>query len=285
MKSLGALAPIYAAGSATLAQCVLFTRRDGTEVALTTFDRNVVVGGRVYLADPGLTVTNMVQTSGLAVDNLEVTLLPDPLVITEADILAGRWNQCGYQIFELDPTNVAAGVNILHQGTTGNFTMTRGAFRAELRGLEQLLQAGVGIVTQKTCRYRLGSNSHRDGWCRVDLTPYTHTGTLTAVDSAQVWTDTGSGQPNGYYDGGEIEMLDGPAVGLRFLVKTFVAGAFTLALPAVIRPDVGDSYRAIRGCAKTREACRDYFSNILNFGGEPDGVGMDFLTKPVDSYS
>jgi uncharacterized phage protein (TIGR02218 family) len=285
MKSLGALAPIYAAGSATLAQCVLFTRRDGTEVALTTFDRNVVVGGRVYLADPGLTMTNMVQTAGLAVDNLEVTLLPDPLVITEADILAGRWNQCGYQLFELDPTNVAAGVNVLHQGTTGNFTMQRGAFRAELRGLEQLLQNGVGWVTQKTCRYRLGSASHRDGWCRKDLTAFTHTGTLTAVTSAQVWVDSASTQADGYFDSGEIEMLDGPAVGLRFLVKTFASDTFTLALPAVIRPEVGDSYRAIRGCDKTRETCRDVFDNLLNFGGEPDGVGMDFLTKPADAYS
>lgn len=285
MKNLGALASTYAAGTATLCQCLLLTRRDGVEVALTSFDRDVVVSGRTYLADPGLTMTNMVQTAGLAVDNLEVTLLPDPLVITEADILAGKWNQTAYQLFELDPTNVSAGINILHRGTTGNFTMTRGAYRAELRGLEQILQGGIGIVSQKTCRYRLGSASHRDGWCRVDLTPHTHTGSITAVINAQVWVDAASGRPDGYYNGGEIVMTAGPAVGLRFLVKTFASNTFTLALPAVIRPDVGDTYTAIRGCDKTRDTCRDVFGNILNFGGEPDGPGMDELTKPVDAYS
>jgi uncharacterized phage protein (TIGR02218 family) len=285
MKSIPApLLANYEAGTNTLVQCVLFTLADGTEVALTSADVDVVVSGRTYLCDPGLTITNIVTTSGLAVDNLELTLLPDELVITETDILAGRWNQTGYQLFEVNPVAPANGINMLMQGTTGNFTMTRGAYRAELRGIEQLLQAGVGAVTQKTCRYRFGSSSHRDGWCRLDLTPYTHTGTLTAVTSAQVWVDSARAEAADYFAEGEIRMDSGPAVGLRFLVKQFSSGSFTLALPAVIRPDVGDSYTAIRGCPKTRDFCVGV-GNILNFGGEPDAVGMDFLTKPVDAYS
>lgn len=284
MKSLGALASTYAAGTAALAQCVLFIRRDGVEVALTSHDRDVVLSGRVYRADPGLTMTTVVQTAGLAVDNLELTLLPDPLLITEHDILAGRWNQATHQLVELDPTNVGAGINILHQGTTGNFSMQRGQYRAELRGLEQILQAGVGLVTQKTCPYRLGSNSHRDGWCRASLTTFTHNGSLTSITSAQVWVDSASGRADGYYDGGEILMTSGPAVNLRFLVKTFTSNTFTLAMPAIIVPEAGNTYIAIRGCDKTRATCRNVFNNILHFGGFPDGPGMDHLTKPAGSY-
>ena len=78
-------------------------------------------------------------------------------------------------------------------------------------------------------------------------------------------------------------MTSGPAAGLRFLVKTYSPGVFTLALPAIIPPEPGDTYTAIAGCDKTRETCVTKFANILNFGGEPDGPGQDALTKPVDA--
>lgn len=274
----------YQSGTHTLAQCVLFSRLDGVEVALTSADVPVVVGGRTYLSDPGLTVTNIASTAGLAVDNLELRLLPDAAIITEADILAGRWNQAGFQLFEVNPRDPSRGINQLMEGTIGEVTMQRGGYRTELRGIEQALQQSIVWVTQKTCRYRLGSASHKDGWCRKDLTSYTHAGTFTGIVNAKVWEDSGRAEPTNYFAQGTITVTSGAAQGLRFLVKQYASGQFTLALPAVIVPEVGDTYVAVAGCDGTLATCRDKFKNVLNFGGEPHGVGEDELTKPADAY-
>ena len=56
MKALPpSLASLYQAETATLARFALFTRLDGTSIALTSCDVNVTVAGTLYRADPGLT--------------------------------------------------------------------------------------------------------------------------------------------------------------------------------------------------------------------------------------
>ena len=60
-------------------------------------------------------------------------------------------------------------------------------------------------------------------------------------------------------------------------VKEFASGQLVLALPMGKSIQVGDGFKVIAGCDKTRETCRTKFSNILNFRGEPDVPGIDQL--------
>ena len=60
-------------------------------------------------------------------------------------------------------------------------------------------------------------------------------------------------------------------------VKEFASTQLVLALPMGKSIQVGDGFKVIAGCDKTREACRTKFNNILNFWGEPDVPGVDQL--------
>lgn len=280
MKTFDAgLAAHYALATTTLARCIEITRADAAVYRYTDAQRDLTVGADTYLAGPGLVVGDIASAAGLAVDNLELTITPDDAAITRADILAGFWDGAAFSIFETNYLDTAGGINILRTGTFGEIRLERSRFVVELRGLAQALQQPVGDVTSKTCRYRLG-----DDRCTVDLAPFTHTGTVTSVTSAQVFTASALGQAADYYVEGTITFTSGLNDGITRKVRAFSSGKqFTTSLPFPYAVAVSDTFSAVAGCQKRHaEDCETKFSNILNFGGEPHIPGIDALTAPPE---
>lgn len=286
MKALPAgLATHYASGSTTIAYCLSFTRTDGQAFRFTSHDADLVVSGATYRAGPGLEVSDLVLTAGLAPDNLELRILYADNAITRADLLAGRWDGATFRLFAVNYADIAAGTNEILTGTTGEVRVAReDAFTLELRGLKQALQRTRGIVTQKTCRHRLG-----DAGCGVNLTPYTRTGTVSSATSTRVFTSSGlaAGSPTfaaGWFREGVITFTSGLNAGLSRKVKDYsLAGQISCLAPFPFTVSTGDAFSIVAGCGKRlEEDCRDKFSNVLNFGGEPHLPGVDALTAVPD---
>ncbi len=290
-----ALAAKYAAGTARLCQCLRLQRRDGVTVFLTSAQNDVVVPvgtlaaggadmGGVYRADPGINPTDIVQSAGLATDNLEIRFGKDDDYVTRGDVLQGVWNKTSYDLFICDPTDPGAGVDLLLHGYTGDFEINRNTFRAELRSIVQLLQQPVGEYTSKTCRARLF-----DSKCKVNPAAYTVTRVLTSVTSAQIVTDSARIEADDYFGDGLLRFNDGALAGVQVKVKAFTGGQFTFVLPMFAMPAVGDSYTVVAGCRKRHERtlgnpsgvsdCVDKFNNIYNFQGEPHLPGRDYLSS------
>lgn len=278
MKTFAAgLAAHYALDATTLCQCVKFTRADATVIAFTTAQVDVTVSAVVY--GPGLELGEIASAAGLAVDNLELTILPDEDggTITRADLLTGLWNGAAFEIFETSFVDPTIGVNILKTGTLGEVRLDRGRFVVELRSLAQALQQPLGAVTSKTCRYRLG-----DAGCTVALGPFTHAGAVSAVTSQQVFTASALPQAAEYFVEGTVTFTSGNNDGYTQKCKVFTSGkVFTLSLPMPYAIQIGDTFSAVAGCQKRlAEDCATKFSNVLNFGGEPHLPGIDALTSP-----
>lgn len=273
------LAAHYAQDSTTLCQCLKVTRTDGTVLRYTTAQIDITVSGSLYLSGPGLEISDLASTSGLAVDNLELTILPDDSgTITRADLLTGKWNGAAFEIFECSYVDPTLGVNTLKVGNTGEVRLDRGKFVVEMRSLRQMLQQPVGAVTSKTCRYRLG-----DANCTVALAGYTFAGTVTAVASQQQFTASALAQAADYYVEGIVTFTSGLNTGYSQKCKVFTSGkVFTLSLPMPYTIAIGNTFTAIAGCQKRHLLdCKTKFSNLLNFGGEPDLPGVDALTAPA----
>lgn len=274
----GGLASHYALDATTLCQCVKFTRTDATVLAYTTAQVDVVVSAVTYLSGPGLEIGEIASAAGLAVDNLELSILPDEDggTITRADLLTGRWNGAAFEIFETSFVDPTIGINILKTGTLGEVRLDRGRFVVELRSLAQALQQPLGAVTSKTCRYRLG-----DAGCTLALGPYTHAGTVTAVTSQQVFTASALTQAAEYFVEGTVTFTSGDNDGYTQKCKVFTSGkVFTLSLPMPYAIQIGDTFSAVAGCQKRLAEDCTKFSNVVNFGGEPHLPGIDALTSP-----
>lgn len=284
------LAPDYAAPTQTLAQFLLLIRQDGLRVGLTawdsdvTFPSGITIAGQdasgIYLANPGITPTAMVWTSGLNVDNGEARFLENDTYINKNDVLAKKWSKAAFYLFQANPLNPAAGVDVWMVGNMGDVKIDEGGFVAELRSVLQLLQVTIGKVTSKTCTTYLFSPQ-----CKVDEPSNTFTGTVTTA-GRQVLVDTARiGMPDDWFGDGLFEFTSGDANGIQVKVREFdgATGTFTFVMPVLLMPAIGDTYVAKTGCRKRAyEDCRDKFDNIFNFEGQPHLPGNDYITSPGD---
>ena len=280
-----ALAAHYETGCTTVAAGLVITRDDASVFRWTSHDRDVTIDGNLYSAAPGLDVTAIVTSMGLAVNNLELRILYDDDVITRADLLAGLWDNAQYELFEFNWASPTDGMNPITSGRLGEISInTTSGYVVELRSKSQALQRPVGDVLQLTCRYRFGSQARPDGLCMVSLAAYTVTGTLTSVSSNQVFTDTARTEADDWFGEGVLTMTSGPNAGYSRKVKLYASDQFTLALAMPFTVSVGNTYSVYAGCRKRfDEDCKTKFSNALNFGGEPHGQGVDAITASVDS--
>jgi uncharacterized phage protein (TIGR02218 family) len=217
------------------------------------------------------------QTTGLAVDNSEALGALSDASVTEADLLAGRFDGAEVRAWLVNWADVAERV-LQFRGTFGEIVRAGGAFRAELRGLTEALNQPQGRVYQRSCPAILG-----DAACRFDLDRpgFSAEGAVTRVAEGRVLGVTGlEGFAERWFEGGRMRVLDGAAAGIIGLVKgdRGAAAAREVELwQQVAGIAVGDAVRLEPGCDKSAVTCREKFQNFLNFRGFPHIPGEDFL--------
>ena len=259
----------------TLAQCWKLVRRDGVVLGFTEHDVDIALGGVVYKAASGLKPSAVESQASLAVDNLDVEGILDASAITEADILAGRYDFAQVETFLVNYEDLSQGTLKLRRGWLGEVQLNKQHFIAEVRGLTQKLAQHIGELYSPICRAQLG-----DERCGVNLPTHQVTGTVSSVMSSQRFTDINRIEAVGYFDLGRVTFTGGANNGLSREVKFFAKGGefeVVLAFPYAVQQ--GDAYELVRGCDKTISTCINRYHNALNFRGEPHVPGIDRLLE------
>ena len=274
-----------AGGATTLARCFAMTRKDGLVLGFTDHDRDLGFGGMVFRADSGLTAKAIQQATGLSVDNSEAFGALRSAAITEADILAGRYDGAEVRAWLVNWADPAVRV-LQFRGTLGEIVRSGGAFTAELRGLSEALNQPVGLIYHARCSAVLG-----DGRCGFDLSQpgYAEERPVEAVEEGRVFRFAAMpGFEDRWFEKGRLVVLDGVAKGLVGSIKNDrVRGVgreveLWQGLGAV--PAQGDMVRIEAGCDRRAETCRLKFNNFLNFRGFPHIPGEDWvMSYPVSS--
>jgi uncharacterized phage protein (TIGR02218 family) len=269
-----------ASGATTTCRAWIVTRRDGVVFGFTDHDRDLAVEGVTCRANTGMTARALQQTTGLSVDNSEAVGALSDAAVSEADILAGRYDGAEVRAFLV---NWAAPEDRVEQfrGSLGEIQRGGGGFRAELRGLSEKLNQAQGQAYVSRCSAVLG-----DGRCRFQtLQPgYFAERVVETVEDGRVLSFASfSGYDDRWFEAGRLEVLDGAAQGLVGVVKSdrLAGTARRIELwQSVIAPLVaGDMVRVIAGCDKSPTTCRAKFGNFLNFRGFPHIPGDDWLTS------
>ncbi len=274
----GALKTHYQGEVLTVATCWKITRADGVVMGFTDHDVALTVGGVTYEPASGFTRSAIGARADLSVDTTDIVGLLDSATITEADLLAGKYENAVIEQFQVNWADTSMGIVILGYGRIGQVQKLRNSFKAEVRGLTQALQQTIGERYSRYCRADLG-----DARCGVTLATYTVTGAVTAVTSQQVFTDSARAEAAGYFNYGLLTWTGGNNLGLKKEVKTFSGGLFTLfdAMPYAIQ--IGDTYSVYAGCDKLFATCKNKFNNIVNFRGEPHIPGIDEMLRYPDA--
>ncbi len=254
----------------TLAVCWKLTLVGGTVMGFTDHTSDLTISSQLYKAATGFSPTSIETKDKFAVDNLDIAGILDAAAITEADIMAGKYDFAEVEIFMVNVTDLTQGIILHRRGWLGEVSLKNGQFIAEVRGLAQKLSQNIVELYSPTCRAVLG-----DTRCKVNLASFTFAGTVNTVTSRQVFISNAMTQAAGYFSSGEVVWLTGVNAGRRMEIKEFANKQFTLVLPMPNNIAVGDTFNAIAGCDKTFNTCFTKFNNAVNFRGEPHVPGMD----------
>lgn len=280
MKQLeSGLAAHIATGATTLCWCWRLVRRDGTVQGFTDHDRDVVFDGTTFEAASGMTASEMRESVGLSVDNLEITSAVTSDSLDEEDLAAGVYDDASVEIFRVNWTAPAQRV-LMRSGNLGEVKRSGIVFAAEVRGLAHRLGETKGRLFQYACDADLG-----DTRCGVGLAnpAYRGTGAIVSVQSPRRFTVSGlSAFQDAWFTHGLLTFTSGAASGQAIEVKSHgkAGGVVTIEIWSRARLPLtpAQTFTITAGCDKRVETCQAKFANVANFRGFPDMPGNDFLT-------
>ncbi|QFT64045.1 DUF2163 domain-containing protein [Roseivivax sp. THAF30] len=265
-------------GSTSVVRCWEVIRTDGVRLGFTDHDLDLVFDGLTFRAESGLTARALEQGTGLAVDNSEAMGALSSAAISDADIEAGRYDGAEVVAWLVNWQDVAAR-QILFRGHIGEIQRGKGAFRAELRGLSDLLNRPIGRIFQRPCTAVLG-----DRTCGVDLSApglFWDGTALAVVEARQFSLPELTGVPEGWFSRGRLDVLSGSGAGLSGWIKrdAITEAGREISLWEPLRAEIapGDALRVTAGCDKRMETCKGKFDNLLNYQGFLDIPGDDWL--------
>jgi uncharacterized phage protein (TIGR02218 family) len=285
MKALAAgLDAHIQGGVTTLCWCWRLRRNDGIALGFTDHDRDLTFDGTTFEAAAGVTASEIRDSVGLGVDNLEVESALTSDHLREADILGGLYDDARVEIWRVN-WNAAEQRVLVRVGSLGEIRRNGQSFTGEIRGLAHYLQQPGGRLYQYGCDADLG-----DGRCRIALTspPLRATASVASIVNARTFStnDIGSYAAD-WFTRGLLHFTSGANAGRSFEVKRHM---ITDGMPFVElwqeplqTPQAGNTFTITAGCDKQVSTCHSKFSNIANFRGFPHMPGNDFVSAVASS--
>lgn len=270
-------------GATTMCYCWRITRNDGEVQGFTEHDKDLTFDGTTFEASSGFTATQVEQTLGLAVDNLDVDGALSSDTINEDDLAAGMYDGAGVELFWVNWADVSERV-LVSKGSIGEVKRMQTAFTAELRSQSDKMGQRTGRTYQRYCDADLG-----DSRCKINLesSTYKGTGTVTAVIDARNIVVSGLGSyAADWFTLGKITFTSGVNDDITYEVKTHSVSGSNVNIELWHRPafnmEVTDTFVIRAGCKKDKATCVSKFNNVINFQGFPFIPGNDVLmTYPI----
>jgi uncharacterized phage protein (TIGR02218 family) len=266
-------------GATTLCWCWRLTRLDGTVFGFTDHDRDLTFDGTTFEARAGFTATEIRDSVGLSVDNLEVESALSSDTLDEAGLASTKFDDAMIEIFRAN-WNAPAQHVLMRTGSIGEVRRHGGMFAAEVRGLAHYMGQPSGRLYQYTCDVDLGSPR-----CGIDLTvaPFKDVGQVVDVSSRRRFIVSGlSPCADGWFTRGLLTFTSGDNAGRRIEIKRHTASGATVTIELwqeASQPIVpGTTVQLTAGCDKAAATCTTKFANIGNFRGFPAMPGNDYLT-------
>jgi uncharacterized phage protein (TIGR02218 family) len=248
--------------------CWKITRKDGLTLGFTTFNRDLVIGGLTYTSRSGFTPTATEADSTLNVNNLSVESIFQDTLVSEMDLIKGRYDNARIDIFWADWSNPSTQVPLL-TGTMGEISNDGERWSAGLVSLSQKLAQKRLSITSKNCRHQFG-----DSKCtKSKLTILTSISQVVSAHSFKVVAPLTAD----LHAFGEVEFMNGDNRTLISTISTNTIDTVTVFEKPLIALQVGDQVKLTSGCRLTRRDCWLKHDNLINYGGQYWLRDQDFL--------
>ncbi len=229
-----------------------------------------------YLAIANVTAGDIVSSSDMTVDNLEVqgafpqapyTEIRD---ITVDEIEAGLLDMAPVTVLLCNWAAPAHGYVIMKAGYLGAITRNSdGKYTTEVRGLTQLLSQTQIRTYSTTCNVvRFGDNR-----CRLNLGPLTESGSIISQTNRQQFVISLDASPPSAlpFAGGVMTFTSGANQGFSREVKlsptSNTDGVIQLWEDFPEDAAHGDTFLLSPGCDRLKGTCKDVYANLVHWRG------------------
>jgi uncharacterized phage protein (TIGR02218 family) len=260
-------------------KCWKIVLKNGTVTGFTTNSENLFYENVNYNAFSGDDVRNIKSNLDIEEDSFEFSNIISSDLISENDVLSGKYDNAKIEIFLLDAKNQNNGKVILLTGTISDIECKGNVFTAKVKGLKDEINKTIGEVYSPLCRC-----SFCDAKCGLSKSNFTLTATISnVIDEITFITDDATilSKTTGYFDNGVIEFISGKNKGHKMEIKQHAGGTFILSLNLPYSLVISDKFNIIAGCNKQFTTCCEKFNNAVNFRGEPHLPGIDTLLKAM----
>lgn len=252
------------------------TLSGGGVINWTSHDQAVTIGGTTWSSGPGISRDYMTFKAGVEAQTMNVTLTAGTNTQVNGVPLLPFVLQGG-----LDGATVvlqkafreslgnAAWIGALEQfsGRVSDVESAgRGQVRVSVRSVLELFNLPLPPnVYQPQCL-----NTLYDSNCGVLRSSQTWSATVSSGSSSLRLT-FGHAMPQaaGWFDLGAVKFVTGANAGVSRTVRTHTTSQLTVMQPWPAVVAAGDAFQVYRGCDLTLATCRDRFSNLPNFRGQP----------------
>jgi uncharacterized phage protein (TIGR02218 family) len=257
--------------------CWKVTRVDGTTLCFTDHNKSLVFDGLTY--EPGYSATASARQRVLGSDpqNLELKGFITSNKITDTDIRSGLYRNAMVTEFVVDWRFPDAGAYAINVFYIDNVKWDLDHWVAQLSGQKMRLNARVGDLYTRNCRYILG-----DSRCGVSLAGLTVTSSVSSVVKPKLRIATPLAQAAGYFDNAVLTFTSGLNNGYKSVVKSHASGQLEFQVRTAHAISAGDAFSIAPGCDLNEETCKTKFNNFNNFGGFPTIPGTNKTFKTPD---
>lgn len=247
---------------------------DATVVAMTSFSSDLTgvpgYSSVTFKRNTGVTSSQLQSDAGNAFAQMEASVFLIAAGITEADVLAGKWQHAVATLFICNYEALNMGQLIMQSGYLAEFVQKSPVVTCEIKGLNNALTAQIGQVTRPEC-----SHDFCDTGCTLTAADFTVTGTVTGVTSQTQFAAAALTIPAGWANNGKLTFTSGTNTGYPLRIdNNAVATTIMLRTPAPYLPVIGDTFSLLAGCQKRLTDCQNRVkadtttvNNVLNFTG------------------
>lgn len=243
----------------------------GLELGFTEHNENLHLNGIIYHANNSLCCSAIESSRELRDSNIEIEAVIDEYLRIE-DITSGHYDNAAIEIFLVNFIQPELGKIVLFCGVISSIKLSNNLFIAKLRSNGDYFNNTVGEIYSPSCRADFCD--HR---CKLSKELFTLEGTISAVIDEVTFFSNDISKEDGFYNYGQLQMLEGENTGLSLSIKDSSSGTIMLTVPAPHLLNIGDKFAITAGCDKKFETCVTRFNNAINFRGEPNIPGYDGL--------
>lgn len=266
-------------GATTLCWCWRLTRRSGVRLGFTDHDRNLTFDGTTFEASAGFTASEIRDSLGLSVDNLEVesalrrrpgrSLAAGDFDDTTRGNLPCRLD--GYDAARLDAAGIARRVYVVPAPPSPPRSVASLTTCSSRKA-----ESSNTLATPHSATHAAVSTSHRHDIAARERSRSPRRSVRSPHRGSQRSPTAGSSK----------DFSRRPLAPMRWLLQRDQAphphcngrNLRTVAADAVAH-HTGDTFTVTAGCDKLIATCRDKFANTVNYRGFPHMPGNDTIAS------